>query len=176
MIKIILGVSSSVSIYKSCELARLYVKNGYSVHTVMTENSTQMISPVLFETITGNPAYTDSFVRENRLMGHISLKSNASVYVIAPATANIIGKTANGIADDLLTTTFLSVSCPVIFAPAMNPEMWINQAVKDNISKLKSRGALIIGPSAGTVVCGDEGTGKLADIIDIYNETIKIIK
>ncbi|MBP9022424.1 MAG: phosphopantothenoylcysteine decarboxylase [Spirochaetes bacterium] len=175
MKKILLGVSSSVSIYKSCELARKYVKDGFFVNVIMTKNSTEMIRPLLFETITGNPVYTDSFVRDYKLMGHIKLKENASILVIAPATANIIGKIANGIADDLLSTTFLSVKFPVIVAPAMNPDMWDNDAVKYNIEILKKRGIHIIEPGNGTVVCGDEGTGKLADIEIIYNETKKLI-
>jgi len=175
MKKILLGVSSSVSIYKSCELARKYVKDGFSVHVIMTKNSTEMIRPLLFETITGNPVFTDSFVRDYKLMGHIKLKENASILVIAPASANIIGKIANGIADDLLSTTFLSVTCPVIAAPAMNPDMWNNAAVTHNIDILKKRGVYIIEPVEGAVVCGDEGTGKLADIEQIYNETKKLI-
>ncbi len=175
MKKILLGVSSSISIYKSCELARKYVKDGFSVHVIMTKNSTEMIRPLLFETITGNPVFTDSFVRDYKLMGHIKLKENASILVIAPATANIIGKIANGIADDLLSTTFLSVKCPVIAAPAMNPDMWGNAAVTHNIEILKKRGVHIVEPVEGSVVCGDEGTGKLADIEQIYNETKKLI-
>ena len=176
MKKVILGVSSSVSIYKACELARLLMKGGFSVHTVMTENATRLISPLLFETLTGNHVYTETFVRTHNLMGHINLKENAEALIVAPATANSIGKFANGIADDLLSTTFMSISCPALLAPAMNPEMWKSKALQHNIETLKSRGVQIINPISGHVVCGDEGTGKLAPVQDIYDKAISIIR
>lgn len=176
MKKVILGVTSSVSIYKSCELARLLVKNGYSVHTVMSVNATELIRPLLFENLTGNKVYTDLFAKDVHDMAHISLKENASVYIVAPATANSIGKFAHGIADDLISTTFLSVDCPVLVAPAMNPNMWSNPAVKDNIEILIKRGVHIIQPDSGHVLCGDEGTGKLANVERIYHETAKLAK
>jgi phosphopantothenoylcysteine synthetase/decarboxylase len=109
-------------------------------------------------------------------MGHIELKEGASLLLVAPATANIIGKFANGIADDLLSTTFLSVSCPVVIAPAMNPNMWEHPAVQANIKKLKSWGITVVEPAAGAVACGDEGTGRLADIEDIFKASVNVIK
>lgn len=166
--KLVLGVSSSVSIYKACELARMIMKHHISVHVVMTENATRLIQPLLFETLTGNAVYTDTFVRERRMMGHISLKENTDLFLVAPATANVIGKFAGGIADDLLSTTYLSMSCPVILAPAMNPEMWNHAATQENIARLKHRGVTIIDPVEGVVACGDYGTGKLADIETIF--------
>lgn len=176
MKKVILGVTSSVSIYKSCELARLFVKNGYSVFTVMSANATELIRPLLFENLTGNKVYTSLFAKDAHDMAHISLKENASIYVVAPATANSIGKFAHGIADDLISTTFLSVNCPVLIAPAMNPNMWNNKAVQENIEILIKRGIHIIEPETGHVLCGDEGTGKLADTGGIYDKAVKLAK
>ena len=174
--KLILGISSSIAAYKSYDLARLFVKNGDSVYTVVTQNSLNIISPLVFETLTGNPCYHDSFVHERREMGHISLKENVGLFLICPATANVIGKMANGIADDLLTTTYLSVTCPVIVAPSMNPAMYAHIAVQENIERLMKRGVHIIEPYEGRVVCGDSGKGKLADITEIYNKVIDIVK
>jgi len=168
MKKIILGVSSSISAYKAYDLARLFVKDGFSVHTVLTENALNLVSPLTFETLTGNPVYTYSYARDRREMGHISLKDDASLFLVAPATANVIGKFANGIADDLLSTTFLSVDCPVMIAPAMNPNMYGHRAVQDNMAKLKSWGVFFVEPETGIVACGDEGQGKLADIETIF--------
>jgi len=176
MKKIIIGVSSSIAAYKAYELTRLFVKNGYSVFTVLTENSLHLVSPLTFETLSGNPVYTNSFVRERREMGHIELKEDASLLVVAPATANIIGKFAHGIADDLLSTTYLSVECPVLVAPAMNPNMYKHPAVQENIKILKSRGVSFVDPSEGLVACGDEGVGKLADIHDIFRSAENAVK
>lgn len=175
MKKIILGVSSSISAYKACDLVRLFVKAGYSVFPVLTENATRLVTPITLETLSGNPVYTDSFSLDRREMGHIELKEDASLLLVAPATANIIGKFANGIADDLLSTTFLSVTCPVLIAPAMNPNMWGHQAVRENIQKLKSWGVRFVDPMEGHVACGDIGYGKLADIETIYRVALDVI-
>ena len=168
MKKIILGISSSISAYKACDLTRLFVKAGYSVHVVLTENAKQLVTPLTLETLSGHPVYSDSFARDAREMGHIELKKDAALFLVAPATANIIGKFANGIADDLLSTTFLSVKCPVLIAPAMNPNMWAHPAVQENIKRLKSWGVTFIDPEEGKVACGDEGAGRLADIEKIF--------
>jgi phosphopantothenoylcysteine synthetase/decarboxylase len=175
MKKIILGVSSSIAAYKACDLARLFVKGGYSVHVVATEHALHLVSPLTLEVLSGNPVYSEQYPRERREMGHIELKTDASLLVVAPATANSIGKFAIGIADDLLTTTFLSVTCPVLIAPAMNPNMYNHPAVKKNIATLKSWGVTFIEPSVGEVVCGDEGIGKLADIEEIYRIAVNAI-
>lgn len=176
MKKIILGISSSISAYKAYDLTRLFVKAGYSVFNILTMNSVNLVSPLTFEILSGNPVYTDSFSRERREMGHIELKENASLFLVAPATANIIGKFANGIADDLLSTTYLSVDCPVVIAPAMNPNMFNHSAVKENIERLKSRGAIFIEPGEGAAVCGDEGQGRLADIDKIFRAAVDVIE
>ena len=176
MKKIILGISSSISAYKSCDLIRLLVKDGHSVHTVITEKALHLVTPLTLETLSGNPVYSDSFSRDRKEMGHIELKEGADLFLVAPATANIIGKFACGIADDLLSTTYLSVDCPVMIAPAMNPNMWNHAAVQENIKKLKSRKVEFIEPAKGKVACGDEGYGKLADIETIFEAVKNVIK
>ncbi len=168
MKKIILGVSSSIAAYKACDLTRLFVKAGYSVHCLLTEHAVNLVSPLTLETLSGNPVYSDSYSRERREMGHIELKTGADLMLVAPATANIIGKFANGIADDLLSTTYLSVTCPVMMAPAMNPNMYRHPAVAENIEKLRRRGVLFVDAGEGPVVCGDEGYGRLAEIEIIF--------
>lgn len=176
MRKIILGVSSSIAAYKAYELTRLFVKGGDNVFTVLTENSLHLVSPLTFETLSGNPVYTHSYSMERREMGHISLKDGADLMVVAPATANIIGKFASGIADDLLSTTFMSVTCPVLIAPAMNPNMYLHRPVQENIKKLKSWGYHFVEPDTGEVACGDEGTGKLAEVETIYRKALDVIE
>ncbi len=176
MKKIILGISSSIAAYKACDLIRLFVKGGYAVHVVTTENALHLVSPLTLETLSGNPVYSEQYSRERREMGHIELKTGASLFLVAPATANIIGKFAGGIADDLLSTTFLSVTCPVMIAPAMNPNMYLHPAVKRNIEILKLWGVAFIEPASGEVVCGDEGMGKLADVEEIYKAAVNAIK
>jgi phosphopantothenoylcysteine synthetase/decarboxylase len=175
MKKIILGVTSSIAAYKACDLVRLFVKGGYSVHVVATEHALYLVSPLTLEVLSGNPVYSEQYPSERREMGHIELKTDASLFLVAPATANIIGKFASGIADDLLTTTFLSVTCPVLIAPAMNPNMYRHPAVKKNISTLKSWGVAFIEPAAGEAVCGDEGVGRLAGIEEIYRIAVNAI-
>lgn len=174
--KIIIGITASIAAYKTCELIRKFVNNNYNVVAIMTKNSQELITPLTIETLTGNKVYTDTFVTENRDMGHISVRENASLLLVAPATANIIAKFANGIADDLLSTTFLSVACPTLIAPAMNPQMWEHSATQQNINTLKGWGINMVEPETGKVVCGDLGKGKLATIEEIYNESIQIIK
>ncbi|OHD68570.1 MAG: hypothetical protein A2W19_12320 [Spirochaetes bacterium RBG_16_49_21] len=168
MKKIILGITSSIAAYKACDLIRLFVKGGYDVHAVATEHALNLVSPLALEVLSGNPVYSSPYPEERREMQHIELKTDASLLLVMPATANIIGKFAHGIADDVLSTTFLSVTCPVLIAPAMNPNMYNHPAVQENMAKLKSWGVKFIGPVFGEVVCGDEGAGKLADIETIY--------
>ncbi len=168
MKKIILGISSSIAAYKACDLIRLFVKGGHGVHVVTTENALHLVSPLTLEVLSGNPVYTSQYSRDRREMGHIELKAGADLFLVAPATANVLGKFAAGIADDLITTTFLSVTCPVMIAPAMNPGMYRHPAVRRNINILEAWGVRFITPAEGEVVCGDEGEGKLADIETIH--------
>ncbi len=176
MKKIILGVSSSIAAYKSCDLTRLLVKDGYDVYPVVTANALHLVTPLTLETLSGNPVFTDTFTREHRMMGHIELKKDAALFLVAPATANVIGKFASGVADDLLTTTFLSVECPVLIAPAMNPNMYRHKAVQRNMELLKSWGIRFVEPSEGEVACGDYGYGKLAEIETIFEAAKNAIK
>lgn len=176
MKKIVIGVSSSISAYKACDLVRLFVKGGFNVFVTMTENAAKLVSPLTLQALSGNPVYTDETLWEKKEMGHIALKDNADLFLVAPATANILGKFANGIADDIVTTTFLAMKSPVLMAPAMNPNMYSHWAVQENIEKLKSRGVLFVEPESGVVACGDEGQGKLADIDRIYRMSLDVIK
>lgn len=175
MKKILLGVTASIAAYKAYDLVRLFVKDGYSVFVILTENSLNLVSPLTFETLTGNPVHVRSFSNEKREMGHIALKDDASLLLVAPATADIIGKFACGIADDLLSTTYLSVRCPVIIAPAMNPGMYAHPAVKANMDRLRSWGVVVVEPARGEVICGDEGYGKLADTDTIFRVAVNAI-
>jgi len=173
---ILLGVTSSVAIYKACEIARALTKAGHSVDVIMTENATKLISPVLFENLTGRKAYDKMFQRiEDTSVEHISLAKKANVAIIAPATANIIGKIANGMADDMLSTVFMALSktTPKLIAPAMNTGMWENPAVQRNIQTLEKDGIKIIEPKTGTLACGDTGKGALADVETIVREVSK---
>ena len=174
--KIILGVSASISAYKAYELTRLFVKADYSVHVVLTDNSLNLVSPLTFQVLSGNQVFTDEVYWNDREMGHIELKENADLLVVAPATANIIGKFASGIADDMLSTTFLAAGCPVLVAPAMNPNMWKHPAVQRNVSTLKSWGVHFVDPAEGLAVCGDEGAGRLAEIETIFRAAENVIK
>lgn len=175
MKKIVIAVTSSISAYKACDLVRLFVKDGFNVFVTITENACKLVSPLTFQVLSGNPVYTDETLWEKKEMGHISLKDNADLFLIAPATANIIGKFANGIADDIVTTTFLAMKAPVLIAPAMNPDMYSHWAVQENIQKLKSRGVLFVEPDKGLVACGDEGQGKLADVDKIHRVSLDVI-
>ncbi|HOP64239.1 MAG TPA: flavoprotein [Spirochaetota bacterium] len=176
MKKVVLAVGSSISAYKSCDLARLFVKGGYNVYVALTDNAAKLVSPLALEALTGNPVYTNATLWEKREMGHIALKDGASLFLAAPATANMIGKFANGIADDLVSTTFLALECPALIAPAMNPNMYASPAVKMNRERLAGWGVKFIEPETGLVACGDEGKGRLADINTIYEAACNVIE
>lgn len=160
---IILGVSASIATYKSAELASLLVKKGADVHVIMTPDSLNFINPITFETLTGNKCLTDTFDRNFEFdVKHVSLAKRASLFIIAPATADIIAKTANGFADNMLTTTFLASQCPKLIAPAMNTAMLENPITIENIEKCRRFGIKIIESECGRLACGDTGKGKLA--------------
>ena len=169
---IIIAVTGSIAAYKSCELVRELTKKGYPVTVLMTDNATRFIGPLTFQALTNHKVYCGSSGEE---MEHIDVKNTASVFCVVPATANIIGKMANGVADDIVTSSYLTLNCPVIVAPAMNPQMYASRAVQRNLRILKEDGVLIIEPEEGTVVCGDTGQGRLADIRNIENEILKIL-
>jgi len=169
--KIVLGVTGGIAAYKAAELVRELVKAGAEVHVVMTRNAQAFITPLTFQTLSGNPVTTELFnlIAESEI-GHIALADRAEVLVIAPATANIIGKIAGGIADDLLTTIVMATKAPVLLAPAMNVHMWENPICQENIQKLRQRGYHFIDPEAGELACGYEGKGRLAEIPVILEE------
>lgn len=171
MRRILLGISGGIAAYKAADLASRFIKDGYEIDVVMTKNACEFITPLTLQTITKSPVYSDSFAPiDDYSVEHISLAKRADAVLICPATANIIGKAAAGIADDLLTTVLLAVhEKPRIICPAMNTAMWENPIVQRNLNDLKSMGWKIIEPETGTLACGDEGKGRLADAGLIVN-------
>ena len=162
--RIILGVSGSIAAYKIANLASALVKLHADVHVVMTKNATNFIHPITFETLTGNKCLIDTFDRNFEYsVEHVELAKSADVLMVAPATANVIGKMAHGLADDMLTTTILACQCPKIVAPAMNTRMFRNSIVQDNIKLLKCYGIEVIDPASGYLACGDTGEGKMPE-------------
>ena len=163
--KIVLGVTGGIAAYKAAELVRELVRAEAEVHVVMTRSAQAFVTPLTFQTLSGNKVITELFsLIEESEIGHISLADRAEVLVIAPATANIIGKIASGIADDMLTTIVMATRAPVLLAPAMNVHMWENPICQENIHKLLSRGYHFIDPESGELACGYEGKGRLAEI------------
>ena len=168
--KIILGVTGGIAVYKSLELVRRFKKANNEVKVVMTKSATEFVTPLSFETLSGNPVYSQLFGEiQSWEMEHITMASWGDVLLIAPATANIIGKYANGIADDALSTLLLSFKKQVFIAPAMNENMYLNPVVQDNIVRLKRGGVKFIEPGKGALACGTEGVGRLADLDVIEN-------
>lgn len=161
---VVLGVTGSISAYKSASLASALVKEHAEVHVIMTENAKNFINPITFETLTHNKCIVDTFDRDFEFdVKHISLAQMADIFMIAPATANIIGKIANGIADDMLSTTVMAAKCPVMIAPAMNTAMYENAIVQDNMKRLSGYGYRIVEPASGYLACGDIGKGKMPE-------------
>jgi phosphopantothenoylcysteine decarboxylase/phosphopantothenate--cysteine ligase len=170
---IVLGVTGGIAAYKAVELLRLLVKVGASVHVVMTASAREFVTPLTFQTLSGNPVHTELFnLISEQEIGHISLADRADLFIIAPATANVIGKVAAGIADDLLTTTIMATKAPVMFAPAMNVNMYQNPFCRDNEARLRQHGYLFVAPVSGFLACGWEGEGKLADPQVIFEEAV----
>ena len=153
---IILGVTGSIAAYKMANLASMLVKQHCDVHVIMTQNATNFINPITFETLTSNKCLVDTFDRNFQYnVEHVALAKRASIMMVAPASANVIGKMANGIADDMLTTTALAMQDRIIVVPAMNTNMYENQVVQDNIEKLKKYGIGIVEPAEGRLACND---------------------
>ena len=173
---IIIGVTSSVAIHKVIDLVSQLVKFDASVHVVMTQNATKLVSPLQFRTISRNPVFYDLFAENLSWKPiHIELADNADLLAIVPATANIIGKLAHGIADDMLSTIAISVHCPILIAPAMNCYMYANPAVQENLRILKTRGVAIAEPEEGRLACEYEGKGRLQDISKIIEHIQAIL-
>jgi len=159
---VLVGVSGGIASYKMANCVSMLLKLGADVHVLMTENACNFINPITFETLTNNKCIVDTFDRNFQFhVAHVSLAKKADVFLIAPATANVIGKLANGIADDMLTTTALACKSQIIVAPAMNTAMYQNRIVQDNIEKLKHFGFKIVLPDSGYLACGDTGEGKM---------------
>ena len=161
---VVLGVTGSIAAYKIASLASKLVKLHADVHVLMTQNATNFITPITFETLTGNKCLIDTFDRNFQFdVAHVSLAKKADVMLIAPASANVIGKIANGIADDMLTTTVMASTTPVLISPAMNTHMYENPIVQDNLQKLERFGYKIIAPAVGMLACHDVGAGKMPE-------------
>lgn len=161
---ILLGVSGSIAAYKIASLASMLVKQHADVHVIMTENATNFINPITFETLTGNKCLVDTFDRNFEFqVEHVSLAKRADIALVAPASANVIGKMAHGIADDMLTTTLLACKAPILVSPAMNTNMYENPVVQDNLCTLQAYGMKVIAPADGHLACGDTGAGKMPE-------------
>ena len=159
---IVLGVTGSIAAYKIANLASMLVKFNADVHVIMTQNATHFITPMTFETLTNNKCIVDTFDRNfNFDVKHVSLAKRGDLFLVAPCTANVIGKVANGICDDMLTTTIMATKAPVLFSPAMNTGMWENPVLQDNLKKLQHYGYHVIEPVVGRLACGDTGSGKM---------------
>ena len=161
---IILGVTGSIAAYKAANLASLLKKQQADVHVIMTKNAGEFITPVTFETLTGNKCLMDTFDRNFQFeVEHVELAKRADLVLVAPATANVIAKLAHGLADDMLTTTILACTCPKYIAPAMNTRMYENPVTQDNIKLLERYGWHVLEPAVGRLACGDTGAGKFPD-------------
>ena len=173
---VVLGVTGGIAAYKACELVSRLRKAGAQVYVILTKHACEFVAPLTFETLSNHPAVTDTFARpETWEVEHIALAKRADVFVIAPATANILAKMAHGIADDMLSTTVLATKAPVLVAPAMNTGMWENAATRENVKLLKERGIRFIGPEGGFLACGDTGAGRMSEPKDIFAEIENIL-
>jgi len=169
--KIVLGVTGGIAAYKAAELTRALIKEGAQVKVIMTKSAGEFVAPLTFQTLSGNMVYTDMFVPTAKYdMAHISLAEFADAFVIAPATGNIIGKIASGIADDLLSTTVMASDKPLLVCPAMNDRMLANPAVQENINKLKKYGYVVMESAYGELACKTQGAGRLPEIPAIVEE------
>jgi len=171
--RIILGVCGGIAAYKAVELLRLLTKSGADVHVIMTRAAREFVAPLTFQTLSSNPVHTELFnLIEEGAIGHISLADRADLFIVAPATANVIGKIVAGIADDMLTTTIMATKSPVLFAPAMNVNMYTNPIYQENEAKLRRLGYLFEAPVSGSLACGWEGVGKLAAPETIFESAV----
>lgn len=173
---IIVGVTGGIAAYKSASLISALKKEDANVFVIMTKNAKEFITPLTLSTLSNNKVVEDTFERiVNYDVEHISLAKRADIFIIAPATANILGKVANGIADDILSTTIMATTAPVVFAPAMNNNMYNNKIVQNNIQKLKDYGYLFVEPDLGQLACGDNAVGKLASTTKIIEKVKKVL-
>ncbi len=173
---ILIGITGGIAAYKICGLIRLFKKNGANVKTVVTKSALEFVTSLTLQTLSQEQVYVEQFVTEERKPEHIALCDWADIFVIAPASANTIGKIANGICDNLLTSLACAFQKQIIFAPAMNTGMWENGAVQKNIQTLKTFGAIFVEPEDGFLACGTDGKGRLADINTIYEVTCECLQ
>ena len=174
---VILGVTGGIAAYKACEIISLLRKESVDVTVLMTKEAEEFVTPLTFQTLTGNKVYRDLFALPDEWNPvHTALADKAGLVLIAPATANVIGKIAGGICDDILTCTVFATDAPVLIAPAMNEKMYEHRIVQENIRKLKSVGYRFVGPVKGRLACGHEAIGHIADTREIVNEAKRILK
>ncbi|SEA47016.1 Phosphopantothenate-cysteine ligase [Desulfuromusa kysingii] len=172
---IVLGVSGGIAVYKAVELLRLLTKAGADVHVIMTRNACEFVTSLTFQTLSGNPVHTELFnLSQEQEIDHISLADRADLFVLAPATANLVGKIAHGIADDLLTTSIMATKAPVLVVPAMNSNMFENAIYQRNQRQLVEFGYHVMEPAMGSLACGWEGKGKLPDPVDIFAVAVSV--
>ncbi|MCT4595910.1 MAG: bifunctional phosphopantothenoylcysteine decarboxylase/phosphopantothenate--cysteine ligase CoaBC [Anaeromicrobium sp.] len=177
MKNIVLGVTGGIAVYKACDIVSRLKKKGYNVDVIMTKSATEFVTPLTFRSLSQNYVVTDMFHEPKSWdIEHIALAKKADLFLLAPATANIIGKMANGIADDMLSTTIMATRAKILIAPAMNTNMYENVVVQENMEKLKRLGYDFVDPAEGRLACGDLGKGKLADPEVIVNEAIKLLE
>ena len=173
---VVLGVTGGIAAYKACALTSALRKAGAAVHVIMTKNATEFVAPLTFETLSNHPVVTDTFARpETWEVEHIALAKAADLFVIAPATANIMAKMACGIADDMLSTTVLATKAPILLAPAMNTGMWTAPATQHNAAVLRERGVVFVGPEGGYLACGDTGAGRMSEPEAILAEITRLL-
>ena len=175
--KILLIISGGISAYKSLELIRIIKNDGNSVSTILTKGGEKFVTPLSVAAISNEKIYQNIFSLKDEIdMGHIQLSRESDIIIVAPASANIIARTANGLADDLASTVILASNKPIVFAPAMNTQMWNNPATKRNILFLKENGISFIGPEPGDLACGEHGLGRMTEPLEIYKHILSLIK
>jgi phosphopantothenoylcysteine decarboxylase / phosphopantothenate---cysteine ligase len=173
---VVLGVTGSIAAFKAAELATRFTKGGFRVDTIMTASAMEFITPLTFRNVTGRPVVTTMWDLSSEFsVEHVALAEAADIVLIAPATANIIAKIACGMADDMLSCTVLATKAPVVIAPAMNDNMWANEVTQQNVEKLKKRGFVFVGPSYGRLASGKMGLGRLTELDEIYDITLKVL-
>lgn len=173
---VVIGVTGSIAAYKACELVRLFVKNGDDVHVIMTDHAKEFVTPLTFRTLSRNPVQNAMFAEPlDWKPGHISLAEAADLFIVAPATANILAKMAHGLADDLLSSVALATRAPILVAPAMNTGMYENLATQANFETLKSRGVHFVEMDTGDLACGTTGKGRMADPSAIFTAAQSLV-
>jgi phosphopantothenoylcysteine decarboxylase len=174
--EILLGVTGGIAAYKAAELASRIVQGGAQLSVVLTEAATRFIGPTTFEALTGRPVYRESFQAREHYQGeHIGLARRADLFLVAPATADYLAKVAHGHADDLLSTLALTITCPALFAPAMNSEMWAKPAVQRNVAQLRDDGVHFVDPGSGWLSCGQVGPGRMAEPFEILEHAERLL-